>query len=152
MGAMGVSELTMKATNHQVYRAHALYRWVTLLLVLLTFVLVWSMVQNFSREGLFFGLIMLVITLWFGRLISNQVTLDERGLTLFAPLRRPQRVDFGQLLSVSESGRLFVVLTLLYHPRQPTGLLDLETVHSLTLPALTAQDQLLATLTAQIPQ
>lgn len=150
---MGVSELTMKATNHhQVYRAHALYSLVTLLLVLLTLVLAWNMVQDFSWEGLFFGLLMLAITLWFGRLIGNQLTLDERGLTLIAPLRRPQRIDFGQLLSVSESGRLFIVLTLLYHPRQPTGLLDLETVQSVTLPTLTAQDQLLATLTAQIPQ
>lgn len=142
----------MKATNHQqVYRTHALYSWVVLLLVLLTLVLGWGTLQAFSREGLFFLLVMLAITLWFGRLIGNQVTLDERGLTVIAPLRAPQRIDFGQLLSVSESGRLFVVCTLLYHPRQPTGLLDLETVHSITLPTLTAQDQLLATLTAQIP-
>jgi len=134
------------------YQAHLLYRWATLLLALLTLVLAWSVVQNFSREGIFFLLVMLAITGWFGRMIGQQVVLDERGLTWTAPLRRSRRIDFGQLLGVGESGRFLLVLTLLYHPRQPTGLLDLEAVHSITLPTMAAQDQLLTMLRDQIPQ
>ena len=141
-----------QAYQNQEYRSHPLYGGLTALLLLLTAVLTWNTVYDFSREGLFFLLITLGVTLWFARLIGNRVVLDERSITLQAPLRQPQRVEFRQLISVSESGRLLVAPTLIYHPRQPTGLVDLERVQSLTLPSLTQQDQLLATLTATMPK
>lgn len=136
----------------QSYRSHPLYIWLTALSLFLTLMLTWSTMRGFSREGLFFSLLMLAITLWFARLIGNRVVLDERGLTFQAPLRRPRRVEFRQLISVSESGRLLIAPILLYHPQQATGLVDLELVQSLTLPALTQQDQLLAILTTAIPK
>jgi hypothetical protein len=138
--------------QQQEHRSHPLYGGLTALLLLLTAVLTWSTVRDFSREGIFFLLIMVGVTLWFARLIGNRVVLDERSLTLQAPLRQPRRIEFRQLVSVSESGRLLVAPTLIYHPQEPTGLVDLERVQSLTLPALTRQEQLLATLTATMPK
>lgn len=136
----------------QVYHSHPLYGWLTASLLLMTLLLTWSTARRFSGEGLFFVLIMVGATLWFARAIGNHVVLDERSITLQAPLRRPQRIEFRQLRSVTESGRLLVVPTLLYHPQQATGLVDLETLKSLTLPTLSHQDQLLSTLSAVMPE
>lgn len=63
----------------------------------------------------------------------------------------PKVVHFRQLINASEAGRFGGSVTLLYHPLQQDGLLDLEDARTLFLPALRHQDELLAHLQEKIP-
>ena len=54
-------------------------------------------------------------------------------------------------MSVSTSGRAGNALILLYHPDRGDGMLDLDDVRSLVLPALDEQDALQSYLEAQVP-
>lgn len=136
----------------QAYRSRLLYTWLTIFCLLLTLLLAWDSMRSFTGGGLFFTVIMVAITLWFARLVGNRVVVNERSLVLHAPLRAAQAVEFRQLISVNESGRFLLVPTLLYHPLQPSGLVDLENVATLILPALTSQEELLATLKTLMPK
>ena len=69
-----------------------------------------------------------------------------------APLAQPLQVQFRQLAEVSEEGRLQRVILLLYHPLCADGLVDLDDLHSLALPALEEQTDLLEILQARTPQ
>ena len=81
----------------------------------------------------------------------SRVEVDDRGLTLLQPLASPQQVQYRQLAEVSEEGRLQRVILLLYHPLRPDGLLDLDDLRSLALPALEEQSDLLEILQARTP-
>ena len=77
---------------------------------------------------------------------SSKLYLRERtasGATRTVALR--------QLMSVSTSGRAGKALILLYHPDRGDGMLDLDDVRSLVLPALDEQDALQSYLEAQVP-
>lgn len=98
-----------------------------------------------------FTITSLVLALYFVRQAATRVTLTRRSVTRTMPLSTPQTVELRQLLSVSESGRAGNTLILLYHPVRRDGLLDLDEVRSLVLPALQEQEQLRAYLEAQAP-
>lgn len=134
----------------QTFLPHPLYRWLTLGCLLLTGLFAWSLIDSITLEEFFFFLLSATISIWFGNALFSRIQLQERTITLHSPLRGVQAVDFRQVVSATEAGRLLHSLTLLYHPRQPDGLLDLEQIKHLGLPAVVDQDQLLATIEAHI--
>jgi hypothetical protein len=66
-------------------------------------------------------------------------------------LAAPQQVQFRQLVEVSEEGRFQRVIVLLYHPLRSQGLVELDDLRSLALPALEAQTDLLELLQTRTP-
>lgn len=127
------------------YRASSLY------LVLITAGTVavglcaWSLWRQFDWIVLLFLLGCLYATLTFSVQWRSHVTLDAYGLWLHSPLQRC-RIEFRQLDAVHEAGRVTRRLVVTYHPLQENGLIDLETLRAVALPAVERQDELLATL------
>jgi len=134
----------------QTFLPHPLYRWLTLSSFLLTGLLGWGLIERMTLEEFFFFLLSATISLWFGNALFSRIQLQERTITLHTPLRGVQEVDFRQLVSAAEASRVMHSLSLLYHPRQPDGLLDLEQIQLLRLPAVVDQEQLLIALEARI--
>ncbi|MCE7979918.1 MAG: hypothetical protein DYG89_01895 [Caldilinea sp. CFX5] len=134
----------------QTFAPHPIYRWLTLGGLLLTGLLGWDLFNIITPEEFFFFLLSVTITLWFGNTLFSQVRLDERTIALQTPLRGVQQLDLRQVVSATEAGRLQRSLALLYHPRQPDGLLDLDQIQSLRLPMVVDQENLLAAIEARI--
>jgi len=134
----------------QTFFPHPLYRWVTLGCLVLTGLLGWSLVDAITAEELFFFGVSAAVTLWLGKAMGSQVHLDEQSIALHTPWRKPQRIQWRQMVSATEAGRFFRALSLLYYPQQPNGLLDLERVHYIILPAVVDQEQLLEAIEARI--
>lgn len=106
--------------------------------------------QLLSGEGLFTAT-SLVLALYFARQATTRVALTRQTITRTMMLGAPQSVELRQLMSVSESGRAGNALILLYHPLRADGLLELDDVRSLVLPALQEQDALRTYLEGQVP-
>jgi hypothetical protein len=136
----------------QTFSPHPLYRWLTLGCLLLTGLLGWSLVTVITAEEFFFFILSATICLWFGNSFLSQVHVDEKTVEVRSPLHGVQRVEFRQLVSVTETGRFIQALSLLYYPRQTNGLLDLDHIQHLLLPAVVDQATLLTAMEARIPQ
>jgi len=134
------------------YSSHFRYKFMVCGCLLLAGAFGWNLAQHFSRDLLFFFVISLGLVAWsfYGMVSRVEMTADR--LVLMTPWRANRSVEFRQLISVSENGRFNPVLTLLYHPRQADGLLELDDVHSLILPAVNEQAALLEILEARLPR
>jgi hypothetical protein len=136
----------------QSFRPHPIYRWLTVGCLLLSGLLGWSLIQSLTTATFFFWVVSIGATLWFATAMWSRVQIDERTVVLQRPFRALCQVEFRQLVSVAESGRMTQALLLLYHPRQPDNLVDLDQIHSLLLPAVIDQEKLLTTIEARIPK
>ena len=136
----------------QTFAPHPIYRWLTLGCLLLTGLLAWDLFDTITVEEFFFFLLSVTITVWFSNALFSQVRLDERTIAVQTHLRGVQQLDLRQVVSATEAGRLQRSLALLYHPRQPDGLLALDQIQSLRLPMVVDQETLLAAIGARIPK
>ncbi len=135
-----------------VYTAFPLYRVLALASALLVLLFVWQLRTGFDAGALLFLALMLWLALRFGRMALSRVEVLADRVRLLRPFSAPQVVEFRQLEAVYEEGRGFSSILVTYHPRQPDGLLDLEEVKHLSLPAVNDHAGLLATLIAHIPR
>ncbi|MFN8491961.1 MAG: hypothetical protein U0350_30450 [Caldilineaceae bacterium] len=134
------------------YSTHIRYQFLALVCLLLAVGFGWNLTRSLTLDTAFFFVLSLGLIAWAVYAMFSHVEVNEDELALVTPLRAPHRVDFRQLISVSENGRFNPVLTLLYHPRRSDGLLDLDDAQSLILPAVTAQQELLDLLEARLPR
>lgn len=147
------------------YRAHSIYYLLTAAMLALLLLLGWELWRTPTPGALLFVAITLGAGLWFASAFGTRIHLSPTAITLEraigdklpSPLNRvlpysTQTVAYRQLIHAEESGRFLSVLTLLYYPIQPDGLLDFDHVASITLPMVTNQEQLLAHLEAVVPE
>lgn len=113
-------------------------------LVVLLFVV--SLIGRFDWGSLFFLGVGLVGMGWSGELLLSRVELDVDEIRLRRPWRKPQQVAFRQMDALHTAGRLFPAFVFTYHPLQPDGLLDLQSVEALTVPAVEEQELLIELL------
>ena len=132
------------------YRASSLYLALITASALAAGLCAWSLWRQFDWIVLLFLLGCLYATLTFSVQWRSHVALDAHGLSLHSPLRR-HRIEFRQLDAVHEAGRVTRRLVVTYHPLQENGLVDLETLRAVALPAVERQDELLATLQTEGP-
>jgi hypothetical protein len=92
------------------------------------------------------------LALWAGNALLTRLELTANALCVYSGWRGVRCVEFRQLAGVTEEGRFNPVIVLLYHPQLPTGLLDLDQVQTLLLPAVRNQAALLAQLQARHPR
>lgn len=154
----------------QQFRAHPIYILLTLLLLILAGLLVWGMRDAVTLGELLFLGITLTAAGYFIVALTTSLTLAESAIHLHYPLRlwrsrastqshaspvdRPegdQQIAFRQLISVERAGRLLPVLTLLYHPIQANGLVDIDQIAQVTLPMVANGDELQERLEAVVP-
>jgi len=134
-----------------VFTIQSVYKLIVALMLLLVVALGWDLLRNPMPGTLFFFCVSVGLALWSGLTTLQRVELTENSICLSAPLRPQRCVAFRQLISVTEEGRVNPTLTVLYHPQQANGLLDLESAQSLFLPAVQNQEELLAHLQARVP-
>src|SRR5687767_7377374 len=112
----------------QTYVTHALYKLIAGLCCVLAVLFAWDLLRTITPGAMLFFAISLGIALWSVHAMLRQVELTPTSICVTTPFRAPQCVEFRQLVSVSENGRLNPVITLVYHPQLANGLLDLDTV------------------------
>jgi hypothetical protein len=140
---------TTPTGSQTTYRPHARYVLITAIAALSIPALIWLLLRGVDLAGVLFLIFAAGLLFFALRGLLSRVEVDNRGLTLLQPLARPQQVQYRQLAEVSEEGRLQRVILLLYHPLRPDGLLDLDDLCSLALPALEEQSDLLEILQAR---
>lgn len=108
----------------------------------------WALWRQFDWITLIFMVGCVYATVVFADQWAAHVEIDRQGFCLRTPLRR-RRVEFRQLDSATEAGRIVRGIVVTYHPLAPNGLLNLDTLHSVSLPAVGDQERLLETLQAK---
>ena len=111
----------------------------------------WALWRTFDWITLIFLFGCLFAAASFGVQLLGRVEVDATGLRLETPLGA-RRVEFRQLDSATEAGRLLRVVVVTYHPLLENGLLDLDDLRSVTLPAVNQQYELLELLQQHAPQ
>ena len=112
----------------------------------------WMDGQGVQWDAFFFLVMMLGLMAWALWQLPARVETSARSVTLTRPFVAPRTVEYRQLFSVSESGRVGGrSISLVYHPLRDDGLLDLDDARSLILPEVENQDQLLAWLEERKP-
>lgn len=112
----------------------------------------WLGGQGVQWDALFFLVLMLGLTAWALWQIPSRVETSSRDVTLTRPFATPRKVEYRQLFSVTENGRVGGrSISLVYHPLREDGLLDLDDARSLILPEVENQDELLALLEERMP-
>ncbi len=107
---------------------------------------------DYAWGYLFFFVVTLAVTAWYAWEMSSIVTLSPTALSVTMRPGRTQSVEFRQMVSVSESGRLGGrSITIVFHPLQANGLVDLDGADSLIVPEVDDHDGLLAALEARVP-
>ena len=145
---MKVSQPINQPTN---YRASMRYRLMALVGLLVAIAFGWTLAarhgrgQGLAYDALFFFLVMIGFTFWSLYQALGRVELADRELTLRMPLSAPRTIEYRQLFSATENGRVGGrSVSLVYHPLRADGLLDLDDARSMTLPEVEGQDELLA--------
>lgn len=133
------------------FRPSVRYALYFLAATVLVVMFVFSLVARFDWGSLFFLGVGLVAMAWAGDQLLSRIEVDVAELRLRKPWRRPRAVAFRQMDALHPAGRLFPALVFTYHPVQPDGLLDLQDIHTLTLPAVEEQELLLHLLRARAP-
>lgn len=111
----------------------------------------WALWREFDWITLIFLFACLFAAASFGVQWLGRVEVDATGFGLESPLGS-RRVEFRQLDSATEAGRLLRVIVITYHPLLENGLLDLDDLRSVTLPAVNQQYELLELLEQHAPQ
>ena len=131
------------------FRANARYALYCIVTTTIVALLSYSLLTRFDWGSLFFLLVTLVGMIWSGDQLLSHVELDLTEIRLHRLWRAPVRIAFRQMDSLQIAGRIFPAQVYCYHPLQPDGLLDLQELHTLTLPAVEEQDLLLELLQAR---
>ncbi len=136
----------------QQFRPHPIYYLLTLAMLFLAGLLLWGLRNGVTAGDLLFLMIALVAALYFGTALTVRITLTTTGLCVQQrlPLGEKSQIDFRQLIRAERGGRLLPTLTLLYHPLQANGLVDVDEIAQLVLPLLSNQEELQQQLTASI--
>jgi len=135
-----------------IYRAHSRYVLMAGIGAICSALLGWRLLPRYDLGTALFLLVALALLLFALRGLGSRVEVDSIGLTLFRPLSAPLRIQYRQLVEVTEEGRVQRVLVLLYYPVADDGLLDLEALRSQALPALEDQAELLSVLQTKTPR
>jgi hypothetical protein len=112
----------------------------------------WLGGQGVQWDALFFLVLMVGLMAWALWQIPARVETAPRSITLTRPFISPRTVEYRQLFSVTENGRVGGrSISLVYHPLRDDGLLDLDDARSLILPEVENQEALLELLESRKP-
>ena len=137
-------------TEPRTFSGHRLYQLLTALCVLLALAFGWQLFTSWDwGELLFLGL-----ALWLAArcviLMSSKVIVGADRVRVQTPLRTPREVEFRQITEVHEEGRGLRSVLVLYHPRNDAGIVTIDELLTLALPAVNDHEALLAALQAQV--
>jgi len=110
----------------------------------------WELGQGFAWPALFFFVIALVFSLTNLRSATSQLEVLPSGLAFYRRFVAPLHIEFRQIVTVAEEGRMTKGISVIYYPLDENGLIDLDDPRSLFLPGMDRQDQLLEIVQQEI--
>lgn len=132
------------------YRATSMYALPAGAALLAAGLCAWALWQQFDWITLIFLLACLYAAFTYAIQWRSSVTLDAQGFWLRTPLQA-QRVEFRQLDDAAIAGRVTHRIVVIYFPLRENGLLELDELRSVTLPAVDHQAELLSLLESKRP-
>jgi hypothetical protein len=136
----------------QTYPVQQWYSVSVVICLALCLLFAWQLTRGFEVGALLFFGVCVAIAAWQWRAARTRVAIHEDRLIVTAPFSSDREVEFRQLLDVVQEGRVNPSIMVLYHPRSEDGLLALDDVETLTLPAVQDQITLLDRLEGQVPR
>lgn len=133
------------------YPAQSIYRAMALVSLIVAGLFTWDLAQGFEPGSLLFFAVSIGAMGWSIRLGWTRTTLTPEQLVVEPPLTSPIHIEYGQILSVSEEGRMTKSIVVAYHPRTADGLLDLDRAKAISLPAVQNQEALYEELVRRSP-
>lgn len=112
--------------------------------------LAWDMRLGLTWDTVFFCVLGVIGGMWALWMASSRVEVDENGISLRRVGSAAQHVEFRQIISAGEVGRLTRLIVITYSPRQTNGLLDPDAVGTLALPTVANQAELSALIDEKI--
>ena len=100
----------------------------------------WELGRGFAWSIFFFLVIALAFSTTNLYWATSHVELTPTGLTCRRRLAASLHIDFRQIVSVAETGRITTGISLVYYPLADNGLIDLDNPRSLFLPGMERQD------------
>ncbi|RIK33342.1 MAG: hypothetical protein DCC55_35145 [Chloroflexi bacterium] len=137
--------------NSRIFFPNSFYAIVAAVAVVLVGLFGWELWRQVTVGNLLFLGVSLGLLGWGVNAYWSRVELAPNQVCVQTPLRRRRCVEFRQLATVVEAGRVNPVIALVYYPVLDNGLLDLDTPASLVLPAVRGQAELLTELEAKTP-
>ncbi len=137
-------------SEDRLYRPQRSYTLMAYAGALVALLFAWEVGRNFAWPTLFFFVIALAFAAANLRWATTQVELTPTGLTCHRRFAAPLHIDFRQIVTVTQAGRMTTGITLIYYPLAANGLIDLDDPRSLFLPAMERQDELLAIVQQKI--
>ncbi len=134
------------------YRPQPIYRLLAFASLVLVALFVWDLRDGVEVGALLFLSVCVGLCAWTSYMSLFALTVEETRFALHAPFAQDKIVDFGQIIDVFEEGRTLQTVVVNYHPRENSGLLDLDSAVSLNLPAMQNQEQLFSLLQEKTPQ
>lgn len=132
------------------YRATSMYALLAVVGLLAAGFCAWALWWQFDWITLVFLFGCLYAALTYTIQWRSNVMLDAQGFWLRTPLQT-HRVEFRQLDDASVAGRVTHRIVVTYFPLRDNGLLELDELRSVTLPAVDHQAELLALLESKRP-
>jgi hypothetical protein len=132
------------------YRATPLYAYLAGAALLAAGFCAWALWQQFDWITLIFLVGCLYAAVTYVIQWRSTVAIDAHGLWLNTPLQA-HRVEFRQLDDAGVAGRVAHRIVVTYFPLRDNGLLDLDELRSVTLPAVDRQTELLTLLESKRP-
>lgn len=133
------------------YPSQHFYRVFALISLVVAALFAWDLLQGPELGSVLFFGISLGLLAWSVRAAFTNVALAPDHFRVEAPFVRPRQVEYRQILSVTEEGRMSKSIVVAYHPRTTDGLLDLNRADTIVLPAVQNQDALYEQLLQRVP-
>jgi hypothetical protein len=134
--------------NHQPVSRYAVFAGLSLAAAAL---FGWATLRANDPIDMLFLVASLAGVAWYGSQLITRISVESDALVVREPWRR-RRIEFRQLIDVSEAGRALKRIVVAYHPLQADGLVNLDAVRTYTLPAVNFQDELLQLLQHHTPR
>jgi len=107
--------------------------------------------ENLANDGIIFFVISLGILIWSIWTLFSRVELRNESVSVRNPLGKRKTVEFRQVVNAIESGRMGNSISVLYHPADENGLINMDNADTLFLPKVANQSELLQYFRERIP-
>lgn len=139
-------------TDAPVYLPRTTYRLFALGGAAVALLFLREILNGFSLPSLFFLLGAIAFALIHVRWALMRLELTADGVTVRAPLQAPLQIQFRQMITCEEAGRIVPGVSLVYWPISADGIVNTDVPRAVFLPAVARQDELLTALQERIPE
>jgi hypothetical protein len=141
----------MNGADPRIYQTHRIHLILALIGMAVSLLFAWTLLESLDWMAILFLVAAIAFALVNLQRMFMRVELTPSGITLHDPFAAPRHVEFRQMVTVSEAGRIRPGVSVVYYPVRANGLVDMEEPYTLFIPALNRQDELLAILRREIP-